>query len=142
MDVTAASAPTEVELSLYASWSRRAGAWLVDATLLGLVTIAAARVSEAAAVLAILVLPAAYATFCNGGRNGQTVGKWVLNVSVRNAASLGRLGYGAAFVRWTATVVLRVLLFLPGVLDALSPLWDRRRQAWHDKAAGSVVVLL
>jgi hypothetical protein len=29
---------------------------------------------------------------------------------------------------------------LPLLLDYLSPLWDQRRQAWHDKVVRSVVV--
>src|SRR5262245_14805250 len=97
---------TAAEISLYATWSRRAAAWLVDATLVGLTIAAAARISDVAETVAILLLPAAYATFCNGGRNGQTAGKWLLGLSVRHETSLGRLGYPAAFVRWLVTLIL------------------------------------
>ena len=37
-------------------------------------------------------------------------------------------------------MVLWWLLLIPGLLDVLSPLWDGRRQTWHDKAVNSVVV--
>src|SRR5262245_53737334 len=136
MDVTAA------EVSLYATWSRRAAAWLVDAALVGVAIVAAALASDVAETIAILVVPAAYATLCNGGRSGQTAGKRLLGLSVRHEASLGRLGYPAAFVRWLVALILWSLMLLPGVLHAFWPLWDEKRRALHDRAAGSVVVRL
>jgi len=33
-----------------------------------------------------------------------------------------------------------ILLVIPYVIDNLSPLWDARHQAWHDKVVNSVVV--
>ena len=36
--------------------------------------------------------------------------------------------------------VFYIFLVIPYVLDNLAPLWDKRRQAWHDKVAGSIVV--
>lgn len=37
-------------------------------------------------------------------------------------------------------LVLWAVSPLPGVLDALSPLWNGRNQAWHDRLAGTIVV--
>ena len=136
MDASAA------EVSLYATWSRRAAAWLVDTVLVVVVIAAAARISDVVETVTILFLPAAYATVCHGGRSGQTAGKWLLGLSVRHEASLGRLGYPAALGRWLVALLLWVLFLLPGVLDALWPLWDEKRRALHDRAAGSVVVRL
>jgi len=31
------------------------------------------------------------------------------------------------------------LFYIPGILDYLSPLWDKQSQAWHDKIVSSVV---
>ena len=58
---------------------------------------------------------------------------------MRDERTFGPLGYPSAFVRWRVTLVLWIV-FVPGVLDALSPLWNERRRAWHDRAAGSIVV--
>jgi hypothetical protein len=32
------------------------------------------------------------------------------------------------------------MLIIPGLLDVLQPLWDRKHQTLHDKIVGSVVV--
>ena len=141
MDVTAASAPTATELSLYASWSARFGAWLIDGMLMLVAVVAMSAVSETAGGLAVFLLPPVYATVCHGGRSGQSVGKRIVGISVRDASSLGRIGYGPAFGRWLVTALLWVLV-LPGLLDALWPLRDSKRQAWHDKAIHSVVIRL
>jgi uncharacterized RDD family membrane protein YckC len=138
----AASTDTAGPSSLWAPWWRRVCAWLVDATLLVLAVGACGRASAAAGGFAILLLPVTYATVCHGSRHGQTVGARVARISVRDRTSLGRLGYPRALARWLVTTVFWWTLLLPGVLDALSPLWDRRRQAWHDKAVGAVVIRL
>jgi uncharacterized RDD family membrane protein YckC len=39
-------------------------------------------------------------------------------------------------------VALFSLFLLPGVANVLAPLMDRRRQAWHDKVASSIVVVV
>jgi uncharacterized RDD family membrane protein YckC len=142
MDVTTASAPSAVEISLYATWSMRVGAWLIDAALIVVAMTVVAAVSDSLGVAATLVLAPAYVTVCHGSRSGQTIGKRALGISVRDATSLGRIGYGRALVRWLVTFLFWSLLLVPGLLDALAPLWDRRRQAWHDKAVGTVVIRL
>ena len=48
-----------------------------------------------------------------------------------------RLGHLAAP---TLASVLWVLLYIPGIIDVLFPLWDQKRQTIHDKAASSIVV--
>jgi uncharacterized RDD family membrane protein YckC len=138
----AASTDAALSISLCAPWWRRLCAWVVDATLLVLAVAAFGRVSAVAGGVAILLLPIVYSTVCHGGRHGQTVGARVVRISVRNGASLGRLGYSRALGRWLVTFVLWAPLVLPGVLDAFWPLWDRKRQAWHDKAVGALVIRL
>lgn len=68
---------------------------------------------------------------------------WVpffLGTSIAFLVVLGFEAEGAA--QLAALVVVWLLSAAPGVLDALSPLWNARRRAWHDRAAGSVVVRL
>ncbi len=82
---------------------------------------------------------ALYFTLMIGSRRGQTVGMMALSIAVRDERRDESIGYGRAFVRWIVIVALG-LLVVPQLVDFLSPLWDRRQQAWHDHAAGSLVV--
>lgn len=74
---------------------------------------------------------------------GTTIGKRLVGAWVVTAASWSKAGLGAAFVR---AVVFDVIPAIPIIgwlwflLDNLWLLWDERRQALHDKAAGTIVV--
>jgi uncharacterized RDD family membrane protein YckC len=81
-----------------------------------------------------------YYGFMNGSRRGQTVGKMALGIAVRDARTGGPIGFGRGMGRFAMMQLFYVLLLIPYVLDNLSPLWDARRQAWHDKVVHSVVV--
>lgn len=87
-----------------------------------------------------LVVTLLYFGILDGGASGKTVGKMALNIQVRDATSPGPIGVGRAIVRRLVYQVLWYVFFIPGLLNALSPLWDRKRQAWHDKVANSVVI--
>ena len=54
----------------------------------------------------------------------------------------GSIGVERAGLRFVTVGLYRIVLFfgLFTLLDGLWPLWDPRRQALHDKIAGSVVV--
>jgi len=71
---------------------------------------------------------------------GQSVGKRAVGIAVRSVATGQPIGFGRALARWLIYTVLWWFFLIPGLLNALSPLWDARRQAWHDHAVGSVVV--
>jgi uncharacterized RDD family membrane protein YckC len=138
-------AVTEVE---YASWPRRLAAFLIDAVLLWVAvsvmwtaTVAAASDEALTALVYVPLLTfPAYYTVAQGGRSGRTLGKASLGIAVRDARTYGPLGHGRAFGRWLVTLAFWALFTAPGVLDALSPLWHDRRRAWHDLAAGSIVI--
>jgi uncharacterized RDD family membrane protein YckC len=83
---------------------------------------------------------AIYYAIMNGSRRGQTVGKMALGIAVRDARTGGPIGFWRALGRYLITALFRVALYIPYILDSLAPLWDGRRQAWHDKVAHSVVV--
>lgn len=75
------------------------------------------------------------------GKWGQSIGKRALGMRVVRAADSGPIGYGAAFARAGFTYVLGVITLNFGVLlDVVFVLWDRRKQALHDKVAKTVVV--
>ncbi len=78
-----------------------------------------------------------------------TPGKMLVGVEVRLRDSPGQLPWGTLFVRWLAKRGYQILSFIPfvglvtGILyyvDNLWPLWDPKRQALHDKMAGTNVV--
>ncbi len=69
------------------------------------------------------------------GRNGQTLGKSMLGLTVVRPDGKP-LGYGKAILRYIGYII-------SGIVFSVGFLWiafDKKRQGWHDKMAGSVVV--
>jgi uncharacterized RDD family membrane protein YckC len=150
VDINAPTAGDEAEVSLHASWGRRFVAWLIDGVLVWLALGIAVEVfrgggaaeSWVASLVLAIGVPAFYFTLCHGSQSGQTLGKRILGIAVRDQASLGQLGFPRAFGRWAITFFFWCLFGIGGVVDGLWALGDRRRRTWHDKVAGSVVVRL
>jgi len=90
--------------------------------------------------LSLIVVIAQLLYFAILDGQSQSVGKRAVGIAVRGEASGQPIGFGRALGRWLIYVVLWYLFAIPGLLNALSPLWDQRRQAWHDHAVGSLVV--
>ena len=91
------------------------------------------------AVGVAIVVSLGYFSFLDGSRGGQTVGKMAVGIAVRDLDTGGPVGAGRALVRrfFFFATYFGLILF---VLNALSPLWDSRRRAWHDKIVRSCVV--
>jgi uncharacterized RDD family membrane protein YckC len=145
----------------YASWGRRLVAVAIDVVLLSIapfVVLVAIYILEVEneenlyamldwlvfglmlAVALAVVSAALYFTLCVG-RNGQTVGKRMVGVAVRDAQDPGRrIGYWRALTRCFVMAILWAFWAVPAIIDSLWPLFDKRRQTWHDKVARSVVV--
>lgn len=151
-----------------AGWGERFGAWILDLLVVsvpaGFVFVLLALVlpteeprpcvtadgtlgtcedlTDGSAVVVILYMLAWCAAAVFGyfavleGRRGQTVGKRATGIKVVDARTGQPIGYGRGVGRFFA----RILSSAPCYLGYLWPLWDRRRQAFHDKAVGSVVV--
>ncbi len=81
-----------------------------------------------------------YDALLNGGAKGQTVGKSSCAIQVRDIETGGPIGFGRGLGRQLILYVFAIACVLPLLLDYLSPLWDQKRQAWHDKLVRSVVV--
>ena len=137
-----------------ASWGRRLAALALDGLILGATIFAAVMLAGVSVVelndllvdgdtvvlLALFVLPEAiYDTVMIGSRN-QTFGKMAVGIKVVGADDRAPIGYARAFRRWLSTAALWALFTVPGVVDHLWPLHDRRNQTFHDKFARSVVV--
>ena len=102
-------------------------------------TLRASGGALAAGYLVVLLVILVYFGLLDGSQRGQTVGKMALGIATRDRAG-GPVGFWRAFARRLLYQILFLVLFVPGLLNVLSPLWDARRQAWHDKAVGTVVV--
>src|SRR5207248_11692094 len=86
------------------------------------------------------VVSLAYFGILEGGSRGASVGKMALHIRVLDATTGGTIGVGRALLRRFVYLVLFHALFVPGLINVLSPLWDARRQAWHDKALRTLAV--
>lgn len=143
----------------YSAWWKRVAATLIDAVLFVAVSavvtfpLFSTATSSAATghagvsawfvplvTLLILVGDLVYHIVLEGGSRGATVGKMALGIQVRDAATLGPIGYGRAAARRLVAMLLWWVMWVPGIVDVLFPLWDPRRQTLHDKAVSSVVV--
>jgi uncharacterized RDD family membrane protein YckC len=130
-----------------ATWGQRLGALVIDELFLFVVTFCAVftlslRRTFAGAMVS-LVLAGAYYAVLNGSEMGQTFGKRAMNIQVRDiGGSGGAIGGQRAALRYVTVGLFRIVPFfgLFTLLDGMWPLWDRHRQALHDKIAGSVVV--
>ena len=153
-----------------ASWGKRVGAALIDALIVGIPavilmmalgigsfagtecttdafgnTVCEPNTGFFMAFILSQLIPyvafALYQTLMNGSESGQTVGKKVLKIQVRDEATGGPIGYGKAFLRWLVNAALQLFTCgIGGLLDVLWPLWDDKRQTLHDKVANSLVV--
>jgi uncharacterized RDD family membrane protein YckC len=141
------AAPVDAFGRPLAGWGQRVGALVIDEVFV--------RIVSSLAVFALglhrtfggrilwLAMAAAYYAVLNGSEMGQTFGKRAFGIQVRDATGEGgTIGVGRAGMRFVTVGLYRIVLFfgLFTLLDGLWPLWDPRRQALHDKIAGSVVV--
>jgi uncharacterized RDD family membrane protein YckC len=107
------------------------------------------RVSVIIVGIIFAAIDIAYFAILNGSEKGQTVGQMALGIAVRDEETGGAIGPQRA--------ALRILVLDPGILLAwipvvsfvagvytlvagLSPLWDSRRQGFHDKVAHTDVI--
>ena len=93
-----------------------------------------------ALALCYFVFFSAYFALSNGGETGATLGKRLMKIRVADQYDGTPVGPGRAFLRWILMGVFWVLVYIPGLVNLLWPLWDPQRQSWHDKLANSVVV--
>jgi uncharacterized RDD family membrane protein YckC len=150
--MTAAAADIAEPLG-YAEYGQRVRSAVVDSLLIGFavgalvfgLSVFAARGGPFAnllSTLAYLIYLAGatlYYTVCYA-EGGQTIGKLTTRTAVRLDGDEDRsLGYVRAFIRALIPPFFWVLI-IPGLLDVLWPMWDRKHQTLHDKIVGSVVV--
>ncbi len=153
---------------VYAAWGQRFGALFLDGMITALLAAlaVAAVVAATGAYSAVLegletntdaddeafyvayfgwlgawaLVGGIYHTVLHGRGRGQTAGKMMLGIRVRDEWTNGPIGYGRAFGRWIMPALFWTFFWIPGILDSLWPLWDTKRQTFHDKIARSLVV--
>jgi uncharacterized RDD family membrane protein YckC len=117
-------------------WRRFAGAF-VDGLILSIPNIAFVELFDyVAANLLSLILSISYFTYFEGGPTGQTWGKRALGIRVIDFQAGGPIGYPRGFLRWVGRIPSALVFFL----GYFWMLWDREKQTWQDKIAGTVVV--
>lgn len=104
-------------------------------------------VPTAARLVLSAVAAISYNGLLDGGPSGQTIGKRILRIRVADDDTGTSIGpnrgigrSGTTYLFGFAAAVHPLGVFVP-LLDGLWPLWDQRRQTWHDKAVRSVVLL-
>ena len=146
----------EARSSDAAGWGQRFAAWLIDGLLTWIPLLVAAGTLGAVvgdpdapgdttdelagggiALLGLPLLILYHVLF-----RGRTPGKRALGIAVRDERTGEAIGFGRALGRALVTLVLWIAFYLPGLLDGLWPLWDRKKQSLHDKMVGTVVVRL
>jgi len=147
----------------YAPWPRRIFSALIDFLVVTLITapfvapivnrviqdttdttLARFTASEVRSLTVIgIVIQVAYFTGMHAWR-GSTVGKMAARTVVLRDEGQP-LTPGVAFIRAVSLVginfVSPFLLFVPGIVNMLSPLWTPQRQTFHDRFAKTIVVL-
>jgi uncharacterized RDD family membrane protein YckC len=119
----------------YAGFWIRLLAWLIDAIILSIINEIVSRSFGIGSTLIInLVINFAYYVVAFS-QWGQTVGALAVGIKVVDVNG-GLLSPAAAFIRTIGAAVSA----LPFFLGYFWMLWDGRKQTWHDKMAGSIVV--
>jgi uncharacterized RDD family membrane protein YckC len=162
------SGPVDVQGRPLAEWWQRLVAIILDSIILGIVTgVISAGIYAGAhyrsngifstnldgrhviAGLISFVIDLAYFALLNGSEKGQTVGMMALGITVRDTATGGRIDpqrggirifilYPGILLRWIP--VLGAIAGLYTIVCGLSPLWDKKREGWHDKVAKTTVI--
>jgi uncharacterized RDD family membrane protein YckC len=96
-------------------------AYIIDAIISGVLSVV---------LIGIIYLPVMWAW------KGQTVGMMILNMKVVRAADGGPISAGTAIIRWLGMIVSAI----PFCLGFIWIAFDARKQGWHDKIAGTVII--
>jgi uncharacterized RDD family membrane protein YckC len=119
----------------YAGFGIRFVAWIIDVVLLGIVY-GVLNFLHIGALDSLAAL--AYYTYLIGSDMGASVGMMALGLKVipDGGNTDETIGFMRAFIRWLVSIVSGIAIGI----GYLWIIWDPKKQAWHDKAANSVVV--
>ncbi|MBR7834330.1 RDD family protein [Actinospica durhamensis] len=132
----------------YATWGQRVGAWLID----NVVAAAGFYLADFSYynwghglrvigwIIAVLGVVWAFYNAWLAGTTGQSTGKRYAGIRLARYADGQVVGGPYGILRLCMNFVFWVVCIIPGVLNYLWPLWDKKSQTWSDKVASSVVV--
>jgi uncharacterized RDD family membrane protein YckC len=106
----------------------------LDGIIVGIISIVLGLILGVTRVAVLLYY--AYMIYLTGSK-GQTLGKMAFGIKVVKTDTDETPGYFSAFLREVVGKFLSSLVLLLGYLWMI---WDSRKQTWHDKIAGTVVV--
>lgn len=147
-------------------WWRRAIAWILDAFITAVpvsvivtftnissrdvVKVVHGKVVSTTAVTSVggelvelvvwLAAQIIYYALFEGGIRGQTIGKRWMGIATVDAASGGPIGRPRAAARAALLSGLLCLMLVPGLIDALWPLFDPQRASLHDRLTRTAVI--
>ena len=120
-----------------ASFGRRLVAYLIDGILLTVLELILIAILDDALAYALTILAGfLYFGYFEGSASGQTLGKRALGIRVIDFNAGGPIGFPRGLLRYLG----KILATIPIFLGFFWMLWDREKQTWHDKMAGSAVV--
>ena len=119
-----------------AGFWQRFGASFIDGIILFVPSLIVEAVFKSAGEALALLIAGAYFTYFMGRVRGQSPGQSALGIRVISFQDGDAIGYGRSLVRWIGSYLSAICLGL----GYFWMLWDREKQCWHDKFAGSVVV--
>ena len=121
-----------------AGFWQRVGAAVLDTLILIVPSVILLLILKQGALYQTLstVVSLAYFTYFEGGATGQTLGKKAIGIRVYDFREGGSIGYGRGLLRQFG----KWLSAIPLGLGYFWMLWDKEKQCWQDKIAGSVVV--
>lgn len=149
-----------------AGWWRRCFAWILDAfttaipvsvivTVAGVGSHEVVRVvhgkvvssrtavsveAEIAEALLWLAAQAIYYGFGDGSQRGQTLGKRWMGIATVDLGDGGPIGFWRGAARGALMGTALCCFAVPGLVDALWPLWDPAGASLHDRATRSAVI--
>jgi len=148
-------APAPEDAPVYASFARRFFASLLDGVIVSVAgSFAGGALGIIMAILGIHSIDPAFAALnlffqlisllvsigyfvYFTGSSGQTLGKMALGIKVIKIETGEAPGYISAFLREAIGKILSSIIFCLGYFWMI---WDEKKQTWHDKIAGTIVV--
>ena len=134
---------------IYAGFWMRFGATIIDSILLAIITIplslavygkkfflSTSFILGPADFMINWILPA-IAIILFWMYRSATPGKFWLNMRIINAKTGGKISIGQSIVRYLGYFVS----FIPLLLGYIWVAFDKRKQSWHDKMAGTLVII-
>ncbi|CAD6493582.1 MAG: RDD family protein [Candidatus Argoarchaeum ethanivorans] len=118
-----------------ASAGARFGSYILDSIIVGVMGFILGFVLEPIASFLGLLISVGYYTYFFG--NGQTLGMKAAKIKLCGTDGTYPIGYAKGFLRWIGMII-------SGLVIGLGYLWiliDENKQGWHDKIAGTYVVV-